>query len=239
MKAKILGIIPARGGSKGVPRKNIKLLNGKPLIAYTIEAAKRVALFDTILVSTEDKEIQEVAKNWGAEVPFLRAITHATDKASAIPMLQHVVEQTEANYNCTFDIVVMLQPTSPLKTEEDLTQALSKLVATPEADSIISVVDVEASHPARMKYLKEGYLIDPPFCEAYENQPRQELEPMYIRNGAIYATRRDVLMNKGSIKGKKSLAYIMPPERSINIDTLDDFFKAEKLLAKKNETIKY
>lgn len=229
---KILAIIPARGGSKGVPQKNIKNLNEKPLIAYTINTALKSNVLSHVLVSTDDYKIRDVALEFGADVPFLREPEFATDHAPAIPMLKHVLINAERYYNISFDAVLMLQPTSPFKTVFDIDNSINMLLETSDADSVISVVSVGAYHPARMKFIRNGVLIDPEFCEAYENQPRQELEPMYIRNGAIYLVRRNTLIINNSLKGRKSLAYLMPPERSINIDTFEDFEKAEELMSK-------
>lgn len=221
---KVLGVIPARGGSKGVKNKNIKPLAGKPLIAYTIEAAQHSQL-TTAIVSTDSEDIAEVSRQYGAWVPFLRPTNLATDSAKAIPVIQHALRFVEEQEGVTYDAVMMLQPTTPFRTGEDIDKAL-KLLERTGADSVISVVDAGAHHPARMKYLEGNRLIDPPYCEAYENQPRQELRPMYLRNGAVYLTRRNVLL-RNSFKGSDCCALIMPEERSVNIDTPLDFDYAE------------
>jgi CMP-N,N'-diacetyllegionaminic acid synthase len=221
---RVLGVIPARGGSKGVPGKNIKVLAGKPLIVHTIEAATKSRLTN-VVVSTDDQKIADVSKKAGASVPFMRPAELATDIAKSIPVAVHALETMERLENAKYDAVMLLQPTAPFRTTEDIDKAIETLEAT-SADSVISVQDVEAFHPARMKYLEGDKLIDPPFCEAYENQARQELRPMYIRNGAIYLTRREVLV-KNSYKGKDCRALIMPVERSVNIDTIHDFDYAE------------
>lgn len=222
---RVLGVIPARGGSKGVPLKNIRPLGGRPLIAWTIEAAAGSAL-DRCVVSTDSDEVAEAAEAYGGEVPFRRPADLAQDTSPAIPNMQHAVRTTEELEGSVYDAIMMLQPTTPFRTSADIDGALGLLGEAEEADSVISVVDVGAYHPARMKYLREGRLIDPPFCEAVENQNRQELEPMYIRNGAIYLTRRETLLG-GSFKGRDCRAWIMPPERSVNIDTEADFRRAE------------
>lgn len=223
---KVIGIIPARGGSKGVPKKNIKLLNNKPLIAYTIEAAIESKL-DTVIVSTDDQEIADVAKRFGADVPFLRPDNLANDSAKSLPVMLHALNFMEEQSGKNYDAVMMLQPTTPHRTIEDIDKAIDLLEQT-NADSVISVVDVEGHHPARMKFMEDGKLIDPPYCEAYENQPRQELTPMYIRNGAIYLTKKEVLL-ANSFKGKDCRALVMPASRSVNIDSVLDFQMAEFL----------
>jgi CMP-N-acetylneuraminic acid synthetase len=224
-----LGVIPARGGSKGVAGKNLRPLGGRPLIAHTIAAAAGSARLTRSVVSTDDDEIARVAVAHGADVPFVRPVDLATDSARSLPVLVHALGALERGGDEAYDVVVMLQPTTPFRTSADIDGALELLDRT-GADSVISVVDVGGHHPARMKFLDGDRLVDPPFCEAEENQPRQELTPMYLRNGAIYATRRDVLL-AGSFKGRDCRAWLMPAERSVNIDTTDDLRYANWLLA--------
>jgi N-acylneuraminate cytidylyltransferase len=231
---RVLGVIPARGGSKGVPKKNIRPLCGRPLLAHTLAAAQGSQRLTRTIVSTDSDEIADVARRYGGECPFLRPCDLATDSARAIPVLTHALRVvTESEHEAGrpgFDAVLMLQPTTPFRTSEDIDGALELLDRT-GADSVISVVDVEAHHPARMKYLEGDRLVDPPFCEAYENQPRQELRPMYLRNGAIYAVRAKLLLEEGTLKGRSCRAWIMPQTRSVNIDTELDFRYAEWLHA--------
>ena len=231
---KVLGLIPARGGSKGVQRKNIKKLAGRELITYTIAAAKGSKLCE-IIVSTDDNEIAEIADYFGVNAPFRRPAELASDKAKSIDVALHAMETMEDLKGARYDAIMLLQPTTPFRTSEDINNALSLLASDESADSVISVVNVEGHHPARMKYLKEGLLVDPPFCEEYENQNRQELEQVYIRNGAIYLTKRETILN-GSFKGNKCLALLMPQSRSVNIDTLFDFEYAEWLYTKSRTT---
>lgn len=230
---KIIGVIPARGGSKSIPRKNIKILQGKPLVAYTIEEAKKSKYLTHLVVSTEDEEIKNISLKYGAEVPFLRPKELATDDALAIPTVQHTVITIEKIKNINYDYVIMLQPTTPLRETEDIDKALAMLIEA-DADGIISVVDVDNWHPMKMKKFDENsYLIDyqtPPV----ENPPRQILPKVYMVNGAIYAAKRDVFMEKNTFKGEKCLGYIMPTERSVNIDTEIDFLIAEYYLKKRD-----
>jgi CMP-N-acetylneuraminic acid synthetase len=224
----ILGVIPARGGSKSVPRKNIRTLAGKPLLVYTIEAALASLLLTDLVVSTDDPEIREVALNCGAQAPFLRPAKLATDTALAIPTIQHAVGEMEIRRGSPYDYVVMLQPTTPLRTSSDIDEALTHLIES-DADGIISVVHVDNWHPMKMKKFIGDLLVDyerPPV----ENPPRQSLSPVYMVNGAIYATKRDVFMNDASFQGKRCLGYIMPVERSVNIDSDVDFIVAEYML---------
>jgi CMP-N-acetylneuraminic acid synthetase len=229
----ILGVIPARGGSKSVPRKNIALLQGKPVIAYTIEAAQQSQLLTHFLVSSEDAEIIAIAKEYGAPVPFIRSAELATDNAPTLPVVQHAVREMETQNNITYDFVVLLQPTTPLRLAEDIDLAIKKLIST-EADSVISVCDVGAYHPARMRQIVNDQLVELPIREPKEMLRRQDLPPVYIRNGAIYAVKRDVVMYQNSMVGKVSRPYIMPEERSVNIDSKLDFILAEILLGGKN-----
>jgi len=215
-----LGIIPARGGSKGVPAKNIRPVAGEPLICHSIRSAAGSSRLTRAIVSTDDEEIAQISRAAGADVPFMRPPHLATDDALAIDVLQHSLSALEEAGDPPYDAVVMLQPTTPFRSAQDIDGAL-ELLSNAGSDSVISVIDVAGHHPARMKYLEGDRLIDPPFAEVVENQPRQQLRPMYIRNGAIYATRRDVLL-AGSLKGEDSRAWVMSRERSVNIDDEDD-----------------
>jgi len=232
-KLNILGIIPARGGSKGVPGKNIRDLAGKPLLAYTIETALKSELVSDVVVSTDSEEIRAVALKYGADAPFLRPAELATDTALAVPTIQHAVAEMERYKNTTYDYIAMLQPTSPLKTAADIDEALNKLISE-GADGIISVVTVDNNHPMKMKkFLGEGGLTGPLVdyeAPPYENCPRQFLPPVFMVNGALYATKRDVFMNQGSFKGNHCIGYIMPMDRSVNIDTELDFILAEYMI---------
>jgi CMP-N-acetylneuraminic acid synthetase len=224
-----LGVIPARGGSKSVPRKNIALVHGKPLIVYTIEAAQRSRLLTHFLVSSDDAEIMAVARQYGAPVPFVRPAELATDTAPSLPVVQHAVGEMERMHGITYDYVVLLQPTTPLRLPEDIDAALEKLAAT-GADSVISVCDVGAYHPARMRQIVDDRLVELPIREPKEMARRQDLPPVYIRNGAIYAVKRDVVMLQNTMSGNDCRPYIMPEARSVNVDSKLDLLLAEILL---------
>lgn len=227
----ILGVIPARGGSKGVTGKNQKDLLGKPLIQYTIEVAVKSNLSE-VIVSTDDRNIASISADLGVNVPFIRPPELSSDTAQSIDVAIHALEFMQEKNVTKYDAVMLLQPTTPFRSFEDINNAIELLNNSSDADSVISVVDVEGHHPARMKFIKDGILVDPPFCEKVENQNRQELDKMYIRNGAVYLTKSDVILNR-SYKGRKCLALLMPNSRSINIDTETDFKLAEWIL--KNE----
>ena len=233
MKQKILGIIPARGGSKGVPNKNIYSLNSKPLIYYTIESAKKSSLLSDFIVSTDSELIKEICISYEAKVPFLRPKYLSGDNALAIPTIKHAVKKYEKIIGYKFDYIVMLQPTAPLRLGLDIDKALIQLI-TENADGIISVVDVDNYHPIKMKKIVNGKLYDY-IKSGLENPPRQKLEKIYIVNGAIYACKRETLVFKNSFKGEICLPYIMQDDRSINIDKKSDFYLAEYFLKNKKK----
>jgi len=229
---RVLGIITARGGSKGIPHKNITPVHGKPLLAWTIEAALSAHRLARVVLSTDDDAIAEVGRQWGVDVPFMRPAHLAQDDTPTIPVLQHVVQQLAAAGD-TFDAVFTLQPTQPLRLPSDIDGAIDLLERT-GADSVISFTSVGDAHPARMKWLdEEGRVNDPPFAEGFEGQRRQDLLPLVLREGSVYLTRMHVLMEDASLKGKDCRAWQMPRERSCNIDEPFDLWLAEQLLARR------
>ncbi len=226
---RVLGVVPARGGSKGIPRKNIAPLLGKPLLAYTAEAALAARRLSRVILSTDDEEIAEVGRRCGLEVPFMRPPELARDDTPTIPVLQHAVRWLEVAGEA-YDAILTLQPTNPLRLSEDIDGAIDLLERT-GADSVISFVEVGDNHPARMKVITtEGRVLDPPFAEESEGQPRQQLAKLYLRAGLIYLTRRSVLMEQSSLKGRDCRAWLVPQERAWGIDTSFDFFVVEQLL---------
>lgn len=228
---RVLGVIPARGGSKGIPRKNIVPLCAKPLLAYTAEAALGANRLARVVLSTEDLEIARVGRACGLDIPFMRPPELAHDDTPTLPVIQHVVRELEADGD-RYGAVMILQPTTPLRRAEDIDGAV-ELLETTGADSVISFVHVGEKHPARMKFIDDnGRVSDPPFAEAYEGQRRQELAKLYLREGSIYLTRRNVLMNDGSFKGTDCRAWIVPPERAVNIDSEFDLFLAEQIISR-------
>lgn len=220
---KVLGIIPARGGSKGIKKKNLALLTGKPLIAFSIESALAAKHLYRTIVSTDSEEIAEACKALGGDVPFMRPTDLAQDDTPTLPVIQHALDMLHED----FDAVMILQPTSPFRSSTDIDKTIELLSANPTADSVISVMQVGDNHPARMKLIRDGWLIDPPFAEEIEGQRRQDLPEMFLRNGAIYLTRTEVIMQQNSLKGKRSLAYVMPDLRSVNIDSEMDLLVAK------------
>lgn len=229
-RPRALAVIPARGGSKGVPRKNVRPVRGRPLLAYTVDTAlaARHLLHDVVL-STEDREIADVGRSLGLEVPFLRPPELAGDDVPMAPVLRHAVSFVERRDRVRMDWVLLLQPTEPFRTVEDLEACLA-LAERGGCDSVISVVRVFAVHPVLMKRIEGDRLV--PFCvEEPEGTRRQDYEPpAYMRNGAIYLTRRDVLMERGSIWGDLIRPYVMPPERSVSVDEERDLKVIEAIM---------
>ena len=224
----VLGLTLARGGSKGIPKKNIKLINGKPLIAHTIENALNSNIFTDYIVSTDSPEIAKISKKYGAKVPFIRPDELSRD------CVKHAVLECEKIFNIKYDYVIELPCVAPLRTSLHIREAFQKLIST-GADSVTSVVQMQDKHPVRMKRLVNGRLQD--FCSEYpegEASRRQDLELCYIRNGAIYSMTRDCIVKDFSRHGNECIAYIMDEEASINIDTMLDFKLAEILLKEKN-----
>ncbi len=229
MSFRVLGVIPARGGSKGIPNKNIAPVLGRPLLAYTADAVLGSRLLTRCVVSTDSVEIAEAARALHLEVPFMRPIELAQDSTPTIPVLHHAVRWLESQGE-RFDAVMILQPTSPLRRPQDIDGAIELLQKT-GADSVISFVDAGEKHPARMKFIDaDGFVADPPFAEMFEGQPRQQLPKIYLREGSIYLTRIEVLMEQNSLKGARCQAWIVPEERAINIDAPFDLFLAEQMI---------
>ncbi len=223
---KFIAIIPARGGSKGIKNKNIVLLRGKPLIAYTIEAAKESRIFDEILVSTDSTEIARVATKYGANVPFMRPTELSTDSASSIDVIVHTLSYFIEN-GTYFDYFVLLQPTSPLRTSSDIINA-AQLVFEKDANSVVSVC--EAEHTTFLINTLPEDLSLFKFIDKSMIKPRQELPKCYRINGAIYIAKVDYFLENRNFYGEKSFAYIMPRERSVDIDDYIDLKLAEVLL---------
>jgi CMP-N-acetylneuraminic acid synthetase len=226
---RVLGIVTARGGSKGIPGKNLRPVCGKPLLQYTAEAALAAKRLTRVVLSTDSDEIAATGRKCGLEVPFMRPAELAKDDTPHVPVLQDVVRKLEAAGD-RYDAILTLQPTNPLRLASDIDGAIELLEKT-GADSVISFVPVGEKHPARMKFIDaEGRVTDPPFAEKFEGQRRQELPKLFLREGSIYLTRRDVLMNQNSIKGRDCRAWLMPEDRAGNVDTPFDIFLVEQLL---------
>ena len=225
----VLAVIPARGGSKGVPRKNLQNICGKPLIAYSIEAAKGVSRLTDIIVSTEDEEIAQVAVDHGADVPFMRPAELAEDLTPTFPVIMHALEQMEAARAAEYDAVLLLQPTCPLRTAAHIDTAIDMLLSE-NCDSVVSVLEVSNTHPFRMKRLVGNRLINY-IDQGFEDmRPRQVLPKVYLRNGAIYLNRRQSLIDTQALVGDHCLGMVMDEEESVNIDGRLDLILAESMM---------
>ncbi|HYH16699.1 MAG TPA: acylneuraminate cytidylyltransferase family protein [Flavisolibacter sp.] len=225
----MLAIIPARGGSKGLPGKNIKLLNGKPLIAYSIEEAIKSKAVSEVVVSTDSEEIAEVAIKLGAKCPFLRPKELATDEALAVDNYIYTINRLEESYGYNVNAFIVLQPTSPLRLAEDIDNA-AILFEKENADSVISYT--EEHHPVYWHKLitDEGRLVDI-FPERLEN--RQAFKKTYFPNGSVYIFRKSLIMER-KYYTENTFAYIMPRNRSVDIDTIEDFIIAETFIKRRN-----
>lgn len=223
---RVLGIIPARGGSKGVPRKNLRPVAGVPLVVHAVRSAAGARRLDRWVVSTDDADIAAVARAHGAEV-LERPAKLAEDDTPMAAVALHALDEARARWG-PMDAVAVLQPTSPQRTPADIDAAL-ELLASSGASSVVSVYHVEDLHPARMYRLGEGGLLLP-LDARYEGLPRQALPPVYHRNGVVYACRADHLRRTGGLIGPDARAYVMPRERSLNIDDEFDLRLADLLM---------
>ena len=230
---KNIAIIPARSGSKGIKDKNIKELCGKPLMAYSIEAAIVSDLFDCVHVSTDSEEYARIAKKYGAEVPFLRDEEYASDTASTWDTVKNVLNKY-SKLGKEFDVVTVLQPTSPLRTSEDICNAY-QLFCEKEALSVVSVCEVEHS-PLLCNTLKSDLSMDQ-FIDMKTVARRQDMNTYYRINGGIYMLHIDVLKNIEELYGRRSYAYVMDKRDSVDIDDELDFKLAECITREKKEDI--
>ena len=233
-KNKILCILQVRGGSKGVPKKNIREVNGKPLMTWTIESAKKSNVFDSIWVSSDSDEILEVGRKEDVNT-MKRPDELSGDEVLSVDSLHWAVGEIEKLKGTTYDYVVELPVVCPLRNEDHIREAVEKLITT-GADSVISVTQMTDKHPVRMKRITDDDLIED-FCSEYPEGDagrRQDLEPCYIRNGGIYSMKRDTLMNEKTRHGKVSRPYVMEDKYSVNIDNEMDLKLTEIMLKEIN-----
>lgn len=230
---RILAIVPARGGSKGLPEKNLKKLLGKPLVVWAIEAGKAANSIDSVIVSTDDERIASVAHASGARVPFMRPTDLASDTASSVDVVLHAIDHLEAAGE-KYDIVVLLEPTSPLRDNIDIEAALDMLINS-GADSVVGISRVESSHPSFTYRKLVGNRIHP----FLEKQPkflrRQDVEPLYFLEGSIYASSISALRELRSFYHENTIGYEFPKWKSLEIDDLADFYMVEALLKHSNQ----
>ena len=224
---KNIAIIPARSGSKGLKDKNIKLLNGKPLLAYSIEAAIKSKCFDTIIVSTDSKKYADIAIKYGAEVPFLRTKKNSSDKSGAWDVVKEVLDSYKKQ-NKEYDTFMYLQPTSPLRSENDIKKAY-KLYKDLKANSIVSVCETEVS-PLYCYHLPKDNNLSKVLNIENENKRRQDTGKYYTMNGSIYLANVKSFLKTNDIYKKKCYAYVMDKTSSIDIDDEIDFTIAEAII---------
>jgi CMP-N-acetylneuraminic acid synthetase len=226
-KKKILAIIPARGGSKGLPGKNIRKLLGKPLIAWTIEQAKASRYIDKIIVSTDDKKIAQIARKFGAEVPFLRPRHLATDSASSVDVVLHVLNFL-AEEGDKYDYIALLEPTSPLRRAGDIDEGIAKLVSSPGALSLVSVGEVHLEHPVFVKKIREGFVI--PYARLGKAFQRQQTDAAFFPYGVLYLSRVDSLFLHRTFYTHQTLPLLIQRWQNYEIDDGLDFMVIERLM---------
>ena len=227
--SRTLAVIPARGGSKGIPQKNLVLLDGKPLLAYTCAQARNAKTVTRVILSTDDDAIAACAKRFRVEMPFRRPQELAADDTPMLAVLRHALETLRRQERYQPDIVVLLQPTSPLRRADDIDGAV-QLLSARRADSVVSVVEVPHQfNPVSLLRMQEDHLV--PFFNGQSVARRQDKPAVYARNGpAVLAVSGQVLETQNSLYGNVCLPFIMPPERSVDIDSAFDLGLAEYLL---------
>jgi len=225
----ILGLIPARGGSKGIPRKNVRRLSGKPLIHYTCEAARGSRLLSRTIVSTDCPEIAAVAAEADVEVPFLRPPELAADTTPMIDVIRHAIRWMKTSTGGRPDVIVLLQPTAPLRRSRHIDEAV-QLLLDGNFDSVVSVAPVPQHFNPHWQFVTKDEEL-----QVFTGEPlshivtrRQDLGITYTRNGAVYGFRPDVLEHTGSFYGTRCAAYVMPPECSVNLETMDEWRELER-----------
>lgn len=224
----VLGVIPARGGSKSIPNKNIATLAGKPLIAHTIEAALGCKVFNDLILSTDSPIIACCAAQYGLLATDLRPPELATDTARSIDVVLYELQKYERDHSTVVNLVVLLQPTAPMRTAKDIDQAL-EIFFRSSADSLVSVYEASFVHPSIMYYMEDGRL-SPVLREGRQLERRQEFKPVFVRNGSLYIVKRALILEKKTLACANPAAYIMPRERSLNIDEPYDLELAEWMM---------
>jgi CMP-N,N'-diacetyllegionaminic acid synthase len=234
---KVLGVVTARGGSKGLPGKNLRPLAGKPLIAHTIDAARESQAFDRVMLTTDDDAIADAGRWYGCEVPFMRPAELARDETPHLPVLQHAVQWLRESERYEPDAVMILQPTSPLRRVSDIRESIA-LLERSGADSVVSVSEVPAHYnPMRMLRVDENgvatlFVTGEPVRRRINR--RQDMPAAWTMNGAIYLFRTFVLDPRrdggASLYGDRTAAYVMPHDFGISIDSLDDWSAVEQIL---------
>lgn len=225
----LTAIIPARRGSKGIPSKNLYRIQGETLVERAIRLVLRSQQVDRVLVTTDDPETYELAQNLNAAPPSLRPAELASDTARTIDAVSHVIKDAEIKSG----YILLLQVTTPLRTDADLKNILHEFEADPEAEAIVSVVQHDSPHPEKIMKMDGQYITT--YIGNNPSVPRQTLPKVFALNGAFYLTSLEVIKSQGTFLPRKTIAYTMPPERSINLDGPLDILLLEALLAKDNK----
>lgn len=233
----VIAIIPARGGSKGLPGKNIKKLCGKPLIAWSIEAGLGSQYIDEVMVTTDSEEIARVAREFGASVPFMRPTELASDTSTSMDAIKHALDFYENKLHKSFDYIVLLEPTSPLRVKEDIDNAIERLLENPPATAVVGICKTESQNPA---FLVKKNINN--FLVGYENADmkilrRQDISDVYFFEGSVYVSHTDTLRTKNTFYHENTLGYEFPKWKSIEIDDLDDFIMVEALMQQKRKQL--
>jgi N-acylneuraminate cytidylyltransferase len=231
--SEVLALIPARGGSKSIPRKNIRPFGGHPLIAYSIAAGRAATTVTRVIVSTDDEQIAEISRQYGAETPFLRPAEYSQDHTPDLPVFQHALRWLAEHEDYQPQIVVQLRPTSPLRRVAHIDQAVYRLLENPQADAVRTVC-VPFQNPFKMwRIAPDGFMVplmQTGHPEPY-NLPRQELPDVYWQTGYVDAAWADTILEKNSMTGERILPLVIDPSEWIDIDSPDDWRRAERMLA--------
>lgn len=231
---KVLSLVPARRGSKGLPLKNIRPLGGKPLLAWPIEAACQSRYVDRVIISTEDPEFAEIARQAGADAPFLRPAALASDTSPSMDFMVHALETLEAMGE-HYDYLVLLEPTSPLTEASDVDAALETLHAREaDADSIVGVSALVTEHPAFAVRFNPSGLMEPYAAASFGQMPRrQDIEPLYSLDGSLYISKTEALLRERGFCHQRTLPYVTPRWKSLEVDDIVDFICIEAVLAQR------
>jgi len=224
IKKKILAIIPARSGSKGIKNKNIIKINGKPLVFYTIKNAKNSKMISDLIGSTDSRKIKKIFEKYKVEIPFLRPKKLSTDKSLIIETLIFCLKKMEKIKQKKYDFIVLLQPTAPNRTKNEIDNCINKIIRT-KADSLISLSPLDEPHPLKLKKISRG-VVQNYQRDAKNNFPRQSLPKLYKPSGNIYIFKRKILLNR-DLKGKKQISDVINSKNHLNIDTKDDLILAK------------
>jgi CMP-N,N'-diacetyllegionaminic acid synthase len=228
----VLGLIPARGGSRGIPQKNVRLLGGKPLLQHTIQTALSASALSRVVLSTEDEEIAALGNRYGVDVPFRRPLDLAQDDTPTLPVVLHAVRWLESSGE-RYDAVCVLQPTHPLRRPEHIDACIELLVRS-GADAVVTVLRVPPEYNPHWVYFVDDVGHLHLALGAREPISRRQLLPAaFHREGSVYVTRRDVLLSQQSMYGDHLVGYELDPEQSVNVDGWKDWHRAERLLAER------